>query len=110
MANLHKGEVSLDLDGKAFTLRFDMNALAEAEALLGRSVIEEISGGHMGFATIRALFYAGASPSRYFNDLRGAGRCLPLARLKDVAGAIGEALQAAMPAPETGEAGDEGEA
>lgn len=53
--------VTIELGGRSRRLRFDMNALAELEGVLGRSVAEVISGDGqaLGFASMRALMWAG---------------------------------------------------
>ena len=53
--------VTIDLGGRSRRLRFDMNALADLEGVLGRSVAEVLSGdgNALGFAAMRALMWAG---------------------------------------------------
>lgn len=93
MANA-KGFVTLAIDGKAIKLRFDFNAIADAEELLGRPVHRLFDGDQMGFREIRALLYAGSQGM--FKTVKDAGRVVTPDNMAEVAQAIGEALNAAF--------------
>lgn len=102
MANA-KGYVTLAIGGKAIKLRFDFNAIADAEELLGRPVHRLFDKEQMGFREIRALLYAGSQGA--FKSERDAGRAITMANMEEVAQAIGEALEIAFGA----EAKEDGE-
>lgn len=61
MANPHRGEAEVELGGAKFTLRYDFNALAELEGILGESVTYVMAGAdkRIGLRFIRAAVYAG---------------------------------------------------
>jgi hypothetical protein len=93
--------VTIELGGRARRIRFDMNALAELEGVLGRSVAEILSGdGHaLGFAAIRALVWAGLRHEDRGLTLDRAGMLIQSAldggmSLADILGKTSEAIAA----------------
>ena len=55
MANPQRAEVSITLDSVPYTLKFDFNAICEAEEEVGGPVLKK----EMGLREIRALVWAG---------------------------------------------------
>lgn len=74
MANSHKGDVSLIISGKAFVLRLDANALADAEDMAGVPSILNLES--FGFKIVRALFFAAARGQHGLLSLNAAGDLL----------------------------------
>lgn len=85
-------------DGRRITLRYDANALASVEDVLGRP-ITAITEAAMGLRELRALVWAGSGGA--YATVQEAGAAIPLDRLTEVAGAVGEAIASAF--------GDEGQ-
>ena len=63
MTNPHKGDVTLDVAGKAYTLRYSHSALVKLETQLGKGlmkVMQEMSSPEeMRIGTVAALLWAG---------------------------------------------------
>lgn len=62
MANSHRGDFAIELDGKQFTLRFTLNALAALEGDLKCSNMTKMLSvftEDLGFVQIRALLFRG---------------------------------------------------
>lgn len=59
MANAHKGEIRIDLDGQSYTLALSLNAMVEVEALFGLSFEEVMVATTKGSVThLRACIWA----------------------------------------------------
>jgi len=61
MANRFLGEATVEADGTTYTLRCDLNALAEFETETGENalaVIERFETGKVGVKTMRAMMWA----------------------------------------------------
>lgn len=91
--------VTIELVGRSRRLRFDMNALAELEGVLGRSVAEVLSGDGqaLGFASMRALMWAGLRHEDRGITLERAGQMMQSAiesgmSLSDLLEKISEAI------------------
>lgn len=109
MANLHRGEIDAELDGRRWTLCLTLGALAELEsAYAGADLLalaERFSTGRIGAADAIRILGAG---------LRGAGHQLSdeeVARMRADDGAAGyvrivaRLLSAAFAPPDAGNAG-----
>ena len=60
MANPYRGEAAITIGGKERTLKFDHNALADLEDLLGgRSVLKIIRNGEVGSSFLRTAIAVG---------------------------------------------------
>lgn len=106
MAVTAKGYVSLAIGGKDVKLRFDFNAIADAEEMLGKPVSHVFSeeGQGLGFNEIRTLLYAGSQGA--FRSKREAGGAITPDNMTEVGQAIGDALQAAFGSPEESAEGE----
>jgi len=51
--------VEIELGGKTRKLKFDYNALCEAEAKADKPIMQLLSSDNLGMASIRALLYGG---------------------------------------------------
>jgi hypothetical protein len=90
-----KGYVSLAVGGKSIKLRYDFNALADAEEILGKPVHQVFQDGQTGLREIRTLLFVGSQG--VFRTPREAGAVLTSPEiLQEVSEAIGEALSAAF--------------
>jgi len=96
MANKHRGEASLEIDGKAYTLVFTTNALCDLEELLGKSV-GQIMQQMDRVSTIRALLWAGLQASEPGLTVKAAGDLMHVAGNTAVMKAVTEALNRAFP-------------
>lgn len=98
MANAIKGEVSLEHDGKSYTMVLDFNALADFEGETGKSAMAVLSDpDRMTVTEMRALFWAGLRQRQTAITLAEAGRILTANLDK-----LGDAMKAAFPEPKPG--------
>ncbi|QQK75096.1 hypothetical protein HUG15_05745 [Salicibibacter cibarius] len=51
--------VRVELDGEEKLLRFDFNAMADFEDVMGYGLFAAVQEGQIGFRTIRAFYWAG---------------------------------------------------
>ena len=113
-----KGEVTLDLDTleDPITLQYTFDDFADADELLGRSVMRELAeaeeGGTVRYDTLRALLYIGARPDPQLRSPSDARGLITFTNREQVTQGILSALYAAMPGEEEaeGEADDPTEA
>lgn len=106
MANIHRGEVSLDAGGRVYTLRLSVNALCDLEGVVQRPATAAIAdlvdagkGANVDFRLARAVIWAamlGNSPGATLED---AGELIEAAGLGPVMESIGKMITAAFPAP-----------
>ena len=106
----------LDLGGETRTIRFDYNAIAEMEGVLGGG-FATLAGAELGARTIRALVYAGLVSQQMFieqNRYRGpavtlhqVGGWLQDADGEQVQEVIIDLIRAGMPEDQGEEAGAE---
>jgi hypothetical protein len=99
MANPHKGELALDLDGKTYTLVLDANAIVEAETLLDRGV-NDFDMRRIG--TMRALLWAALRRYHPEMTLLDAGELIT-GNGNRIGDKLGEAIRLAFPPEEQGE-------
>jgi hypothetical protein len=91
MANPHRGEVALEIDGETRVLRLSLGVLAELEVELGAGslvdLVERFESGRFSARDLLALLAAG---------LKGGGGALPdLGSARIAGGAAGAAKAAA---------------
>ena len=102
MANRHRGESEFVAGEDRYRLRFDINAICEAEDVLGKSIVEiseTLADGKVSMTLVRGLLWAG---------LRGGLPTLTLKEAGDLIEAgggmfatyeqIGKAMALAFPA------------
>jgi hypothetical protein len=107
MANKHKGEVALEADGKAYTMRLSANALCELEGVLQRSAPEVFAGlGDVDFRSVRAIVWASLTESVPGITLAGAGTIIDAVGIKAVVVKIAELVKVTFP-QDAGEASPE---
>jgi hypothetical protein len=94
-----KGEVSVEADGKTYTLVFSINALCELEDKLGASVsdIAALSTNGKRFGTIRTVFWAGLQEHHPDLTLKDAGRIITAMGIPAADAAVGEAFSLTFP-------------
>lgn len=97
MANKIKGDVALTHGGRSYTMRLDMNALADFEGTTGRNAFDVLSADRMSITDMRALIHAGLQAHHEGLSLREAGEIL-----QSNMGALGEAIAVAFPEAEAG--------
>lgn len=92
--------VPLEIDGVTWRLRYDFNAIAEAEAATGQNLLLGMSVAiinAMTAATIRALLFAALRPLHPQATLLDAGALIRLDTLKEIQEALKETYLLAMP-------------
>lgn len=100
MANTHKGEVALPVNGRTYTLRCGNNALAELEDAIGlpiHQLWQRWSDGAVGVREIRAMLWAFAKEREKRFTLEDAGNLLDEAGTESVTAALLKAVKLAFP-------------
>lgn len=94
-----KGEVSLEADGKRFTLVFSVNALCELEERLGEAVsdIGSLASKGKRFSTIRTVFLCGLLDHHPDLTERDAGNIISAIGIDKADAACAEAFALAFP-------------
>lgn len=105
--------VRIELGGKERQLKYDFNALADFEDLMGMGVSAAFQGGQAGFRSIRALFWAGLRHKEKGLTLERVGTMLSKelekgTTMEDLMGYIEKAMEASgmNPKPEDDEEDD----
>jgi hypothetical protein len=102
MANPHRGEHDFVAGSETYRLRFDANAICEAESALGKSIVDistEIGDGKVSMTVVRGLLYAGLRASHPKVTLLECGRLIEAAGgMFPVYQLIGKAMADAFPA------------
>lgn len=91
------GTLKVDIDGRPYTLKLDINAMADFESVAGRDAfdaLEDLENGRMRVTDMRAMFWAVFQAHHPDVDLRMAGTLLTKA--PDL---LGKTVAAAMPKP-----------
>lgn len=113
MGNSFKGEVSFEVDGKTYTLRYSTDALVQLEDKLDRGIVdisaEMMTWGKtpskMRLGLIRAVLWAGLQDHHPDIDIKAAGELITKAGgLAAIANLVGEGMALAFPSPETKDA------
>lgn len=91
------GSVPITLD-KERQLRFDLNALADADEVAGKSISEFLAGDRVGLSAIRALLWAGLKGEDRRLTVEQAGQLMQdeLAKGADSISAITMKIREAM--------------
>lgn len=103
MANAEKGEASLTVGDKTYTLRFGWNEIAEVEDLLDVAFFEYLAPKFANLTTIRggewrALFWSALRGGGHKEiDLLAAGELMNTAGMDHVSQAISEAISRTFP-------------
>lgn len=99
MANPHRGETSVEIGGKVYTLRLTTNELCQVEELLDRDVAVLMSQ-LARFSTVRALFWAATRERHPELTLKDVGELMHEHRVGAFMKAVSDAMAAAFPKPE----------
>jgi hypothetical protein len=103
MANAEKGEASLTVGDKAYTLRFGWNEIAEVEDLLDVAFFSDLSPKFANVLTVRAgewravLWAALRGGGHKDIDLLAAGELIGAAGMEAVSQAINDAISRTFP-------------
>jgi len=90
------------LDGKEYTLRFDLNAFAELEEIYG-SVEEALKKMEEGsLKAIRSLIWVGLLHQNEHLTQKQVGSMITFNNLEELGKALAEAMEGAMPKIEQG--------
>lgn len=104
MANKERGEIALDVKGRSYTLRLDMNALCELESALstgGKEVtfhqaLRMVERQHLG--ATRALLWAGLRAHHPDLTIVDVGNLmLEMGGIQDIEAQLKAAVEASMP-------------
>lgn len=114
MANVHKGEVSLDAGGTIYTLKFSANSICELEDQLQKPIAKiaaELGDGDtMRMSTARAVFWGALREHHPDVDIKGAGSIMTDAGVALALEKVGEAFRVTFPeqaaVPEDSDAGE----
>lgn len=100
MTNPLKGEVSLEADGTAYIIVFDINALCALEDKSGKSAMKlfEALSDNPDLRTLRLLVWAGLQSHIKGLTLDGAGEIMQAVGMAGLAEKLGEAARKAFPA------------
>jgi hypothetical protein len=107
MANRERGEVAIEIDGQTYTLRLDLNALAEFEAALSTPIqqvtfqegLQRVERGQL--IAVRAILWAGLRRYHPKLSLMEAGDLIvKLGGMQNLDTVLKEAVASAMPAPD----------
>ena len=93
--NQARPEVIIELD-KRRTMRFDMNAMVDFEAVSGKNVLK-MNWQTMNITDIRSLLWACLHGEDKTLTLEGAGSILSLATLDELTTKLQEAINVALP-------------
>lgn len=102
-----KGEVSLEIDGfdEPFTLTFSFDDMADADELLGRSLIGELrdieNNGDIRMDTIRSLLYITARPDSRIPSPKQTRGIITFDTMEQVTAAVLNTIYENLPQPET---------
>lgn len=105
MANKERGEVSFQIEGQTYTLRLDLNALCEAEAVLStpeRMVTWQQAlqmAERNSLSALRAILWASLQPHHPHLSLNDVGGLIQtMGGIPGIAKTLQEAIKNAMPA------------
>lgn len=109
---LYMKPVRVELDGKSRPLKFDFNAMADFEELMGMGIGVAFADGQVGFRTIRALFWAGLRHKDRGLTLERTGQMLSKEveegrDIDDLMGVIEKAIESSGIMPKAEEEEDE---
>ena len=111
MANVHRGEVRLEIGGRDRVLRFDMNALAELEDRLKMPLSLIFNENNVGVRTIRECLFVGLRHRDRKLTPKDVGDWMEFDRMTEYGEVIGQALALATgqdPKAATGGDDDDG--
>lgn len=102
MANPHRGETEITVDGKAYRLRFSIDALCLLEDKTGKSIMQLVNDlqtpENVSITILRAILWAGLREHHADVDLKAAGEMIPAAGgVLPILAGIGKALELAFP-------------
>ena len=105
MANKERGEVTVEADGKTYTLRFSIDAMCQMEDVTGKGVVaitqEFADPAKIRMATARAALWAALHEQHPELTLMQAGELIPKAGgLQVVLNKVSEAILLAFPTTE----------
>lgn len=109
MANPKRGEVSLEVEGKAYTLKFSTNAICELEDRSGKGINEFAQGlndpGKFRISDLRVMIWV--MLGNQVETLEAAGNLIDEIGMEEVVDKVAKAFQLAFP-DEKGGDGTEG--
>ncbi len=108
MTNVHRGDVTAEIDGAAYTLRFSVDAMCQLEAAVGKSFAEigqDLSAGKISITLARQLLWSALREHHADVTLKQAGEMIiGMGGMMGAMAKLNEALISAF--PEQAAAGD----
>ena len=104
MANSHKGERAITVEGVEYRLRFSVNAICELEDAINAPIEtlgSRLASGQAGVRDIRMLWWAALRDHHAAVDLKATGVVVDTLGLTTAITVIGEVLALAFP-PDSG--------
>lgn len=98
MANKHRGQVALVVDGATYNLRLSTNTLCDLESVLQGDLMAALQSPD--FRTIRAVVWAALSADKPGLTLEGAGEIMDAVGLTEIGKKVGELVKITFPDPE----------
>lgn len=102
MGNIERGEVSFEVEGAGYVLRYDFNAFCELEDLFGQPIMEILQvfnsdNAKFGFREMRKFIMAGLTSSNGEVDLKKCGELIHAVGFTEVQNLILQAIEASFP-------------
>lgn len=98
--NKFRGETSIEFKGKTRVLKLSVNAICDAENMLGRSIGEillSLEGSKAKIITLRALLWAALNGGGWDCTVDKAGDVMSELGLKETGAALGEVIKVTFP-------------
>jgi hypothetical protein len=87
----------IELDGESYSLCYDFNAIATAEALTGTNLLQAINLSGMTATQMRGLFYATLLKAHPKTTVEDVSKLMSLANLAKITQAIVDTWTASLP-------------
>lgn len=98
MANKHRGQVALEVDGVAYNLRLSVNSLCDLESILQGDLMAALE--RPDIRTVRAVIWAALSPDKPGLTLEGAGEIMDAVGFVEIANKVAELVNITFPKKE----------
>lgn len=98
MANKHRGQVALEVDGATFNMRLSINSLCEMESILQGDMMAALQNPDI--RTIRAVVWAALSADKPGLTLAQAGEIIDAVGLAEIGKKVGDLVALTFPKPE----------
>lgn len=98
MANPHRGEASIALDGETYVLKFSLNSICEIEDMTGQSINDTLKQVQANdFRAVRAVLWGSLLDHHPDITLKEAGALIPEGGLTSIIEALSLAVTRSFP-------------